>query len=151
MECMEHTKVIITDGGRAAAGYATKHDAGDCVVRALTIANDEDYGVIYNEIAWLSAEMGYRRSARDGVKPKVYKRWLADRGWTWTPTMHIGQGCTVHLRPDELPSGRLIVRLSGHICAVIDGVIYDNGDPSRGGTRCVYGYWHRAADNGGTQ
>lgn len=31
------------DGGRAAAGF--KGEAGDCVVRALTIANDEDYGV----------------------------------------------------------------------------------------------------------
>ena len=24
-------------------------------------------------------------------------------GWTWTPTMAIGQGCKVHLRADELP------------------------------------------------
>jgi hypothetical protein len=24
---------------------------------------------------------------------------------------------------------------------VIDGVIHDTFDPSRGGTRCVYGYW----------
>lgn len=37
--------------------------------------------------------------------------------------------------------GRIIVRLSRHISAVIDGVIHDTYDPSRDGTRCVYGYW----------
>jgi hypothetical protein len=71
----------------------------------------------------------------------VYDRYLVDHGWTWTPTMKIGQGCTVHLRAEELPSGRLIVRVSRHMCAVIDGVIHDTHDPSREGTRCVYGYW----------
>ncbi len=78
-----------------------------------------------------------------GVNRRVYDRYLTEIGWTWTPTMLIGQGCTVHLHPDELPSGRLIVRVSKHICAVIDGVTHDTHDPSRGGTRCVYGYWQR--------
>jgi hypothetical protein len=27
------------------------------------------------------------------------------------------------------------------LCAVIDGVIHDTFNPSRGGSRCVYGYW----------
>lgn len=133
--------LVITDGGRAESGRKTMTDAGDCVVRALTIACDEDYGVVYDEIAWLSREMGGRRSARDGVAPKVYKRWLADRGWKWHPTMEIGSGCNVHLWASDLPPGRLIVRLSKHLCAVIDHVVYDNHDPRRGGTRCVYGYW----------
>lgn len=137
------TTFIQTDGGRSDSGFKGKTEAGDCVVRALTIASCEDYRVVYDEIACLSQQMGGRRSARDGVQPKVYKRWLADRGWSWTPTMQIGSGCTVHLRADELPAGRLVVRLSGHLCAVIDGVIYDTYDPSRGGTRCVYGYWQR--------
>ena len=55
--------------------------------------------------------------------------------------MAIGQGCTVHLRADELPAGRLVVRLSRHVCAVVDGTVHDNHDPRRNGTRCVYGYW----------
>ena len=37
--------------------------------------------------------------------------------------------------------GRLVVSLSRHWTAVIDGVIFDTHDPSRRGTRCVYGYW----------
>jgi len=55
--------------------------------------------------------------------------------------MRIGQGCTVHLRAEELPGGRLVVRVTRHLCAVVDGVIHDTHDPSRKGTRCVYGYW----------
>jgi hypothetical protein len=55
--------------------------------------------------------------------------------------MFIGQGCKVHLREGELPMGRLVVNLSKHFTAVIDGVVYDTHDPTRDGTRCVYGYW----------
>jgi hypothetical protein len=55
--------------------------------------------------------------------------------------MKIGSGCTVHLRADELPEGRLIVSVSRHTVAVIDGMIHNTHDPSRGETRCVYGYW----------
>jgi hypothetical protein len=44
-------------------------------------------------------------------------------------------------RNGELPIGRLIVSVSKHLVAVVDGVIHDTHDPSRAGTRCVYGYW----------
>lgn len=47
----------------------------------------------------------------------------------------------VHLRDGELPMGRLIVSVSRHLVAVIDGVIYDTHNCSRNGTRCVYGFW----------
>jgi hypothetical protein len=57
--------------------------------------------------------------------------------------MQIGSGCRVHLRADELTPGRLVVQLSRHLTAVIDGVVHDTHDPSRNGTRCVYGYWSR--------
>ena len=57
--------------------------------------------------------------------------------------MQIGSGCTVHVREDELPDGRLILNLSRHFAAFIDGVLHDTHDSSRGGTRCVYGYWHK--------
>jgi hypothetical protein len=65
-------------------------------------------------------------------------------GFKWTPIMAVGTGCRVHLRADELPLGRLVVKISRHYSAVIDGVIHDTHDPSRGGTRCVYGCWRLA-------
>lgn len=134
-------EVVITDGGRAEAGFKGKTEAGDCVARAFSIASGIPYGDVYARLAEMSASAGGRRSARDGVKPSVMRKYAAEIGMVWTPTMSIGSGCRVHLRSSELPAGRLVARLSGHVCAVVDGVIHDNYDPSRGGTRCVYGFW----------
>jgi hypothetical protein len=80
-------------------------------------------------------------AARTGVVKKVYGKYLEDLGYTWTATMGIGTGCRVHLKADELPTGRIIASLSGHLVAVIDGVINDTHDCSREGKRCVYGYY----------
>lgn len=144
-----------TDGGRAAAGY--EGDAGDCVTRAIAIATGLPYSTVYDALFARSKAYGeehYGRVARSiqkrGGSPRsgqhriVYQSYLESLGWKWVPTMKIGTGCKVHLKADELPLGRLIVRVSKHITTVIDGVIHDTYDPSRGGTRCVYGYFIRA-------
>ena len=82
-----------------------------------------------------------KSNARTGVYRTTYERFLKSIGWVWTPTMFIGKGCTVHMRRDELPPGPLIVSLSGHLSAIIDGVEYSTFRSDRDGTRCVYGYW----------
>lgn len=136
------------DGGRHEAGY--RGSAGDCVARAIAIAAQRPYQECYDALNGLavherpSKRRRGKSSARTGVHKPTYRAYLASLGWQWTPTMKIGSGCTVHLRADELPSGRLIVSVSRHMVAVIDGVIHDTFDCSRGGTRCVYGYWHQA-------
>ncbi len=130
---------VYDDGGRETAGLVGV--AGDCVCRAVSIALGRPYPEVYAELAALNAENGGTRSAREGIPKPVTRVYLASLGWTWAPTMGIGTGCRVHLRADELPPGRIIVKLSRHICAVIDGVIHDTYDPSREGTRCVYGIW----------
>lgn len=136
---------IYDDGGRCEAGY--KGDTGDCVVRAIAIAAQKPYQEVYDAVNVLaqfeppSKRRRRRSSARTGVYRVTSDRYLTRLGWTWHATMRIGQGCKVHLRAEELPVGRLIVRVSKHMVAVVDGVIHDTHDPSRGGTRCVYGYW----------
>jgi len=130
---------IYADGGRAASGR--RGYAGDCAVRALAIVMQRDYDDIYHELASLNQATGRPRSARDGTPIAVLRAYLDAVGWQWTPTMSIGSGTRVHLCADELPSGRIIARVTRHVCAVIDGVVHDIADPSRGGTRCVYGYW----------
>lgn len=128
------------DGGRAEAGF--KGDTGDCAVRAIAIATQTPYREVYDTINDIAkTERGKRSNARTGIFPKTMKKYMARIGWTWVPTMQIGSGCRVHLRADELPGGRLIVNLSKHYAAVVDGVVHDTHDPRRGGTRCVYGYW----------
>ena len=133
------------DGGRSGAGY--RGDAGDCVVRAIAIATEKQYQEVYvalNALASTEHPRKRRRSSsRNGVNKSTYTKYLASLGWEWTATMHIGSGCKVHLRADELPAGNLIVRASKHLVAVIDGVVHDTYDSTRNGTRCVYGYWRK--------
>jgi hypothetical protein len=142
-------RYIYDDGGRAASGYKGKAD--DCVCRAVAIASRRPYDEIY---ARLAKETGAQRagkrgkrsaSARDGISTtrKWFKDYMLKLGFKWIPTMKIGSGCKVHLREGELPMGRLVVSLSGHYAAVIDGVLHDIYDCSRDGTRCVYGYFVR--------
>ncbi len=165
-------KFVHDDGGRAAAGYKGK--AGDCVARAVAIASGRPYGEVYKALA---QGMGSQRkskgaTARNGVstRRKWFKDYMASIGFKWVPQMFVGVGCQTHLNEDELPMGRLVVAVSRHYTAVIDGVIHDTYDPSaeRGATiyppnspsvpkgarwlsngngwayepeRCVYGYW----------
>ena len=135
---------VYDDGGRAAAGYKGK--AGDCACRALAIATGMSYETCYALVDGFSAlekprAKGKRSSAGGGVYRETFGKILEALGYVWVPTMGFGTGCRVHLRADELPKGRIIVRLSRHYAAVVDGVLHDNHDSSRGGTRCVYGYW----------
>lgn len=143
---------VFNDGGRAKAGF--KGNADDCVARAVAIVSGRPYAEVYTRLANGNATQRNRggekraRSARNGIttRRKWFDDYMRELGFTWVPTMKIGSGCKVHLRADELPVGRLIANVSRHFVAVIDGVIHDTFDPSRGGTRCVYGYYIRNAD-----
>lgn len=138
---------VYDDGGRSK--YFKAEKVGDCAARALAIATGLDYKDAYNMInsyakdERVSARKQGISNARDGVYKETFKKIMDDLGWKWTPTMTIGSGCKVHMDSNELPQGRIIVSLSRHYAAVIDGVLHDNHDCTRGGTRCVYGYWSK--------
>ena len=146
---MMKSKFNFNDGGRVAAGY--KGTAGDCVCRAICIATGKPYKEVYEYLASKNAsqrkskhDRGKRKkTVREGIstKRKWFDDYMQSLGFEWTPTMLVGQGCKVHLVPDELPSGVLVVSVSRHMTAVIDGVINDTHDCSREGKRCVYGYY----------
>jgi hypothetical protein len=142
----------LNDGGREAAGF--KGGAGDCVVRAIAIAAQVPYLQVYEELRAANAAYADQRndklarrlnakgaSPRNGNHRNVFHDYIVGHGFEWVPTMQIGAGCQVHLLANELPTGTLIVKVSKHLTAVIDGVIQDTHNPSRGGTRCVYGYY----------
>jgi len=123
------------DGGRSK--YFKAKNVGDCVTRAAAIASGRDYKEVYDLIHRITGS-----SPRDGVTKTATRKLMKELGAEWHPTMTIGQGCVCHLRAFEIPmEGRIVCNVSGHITAVIDGVINDTYNPSRGGKRCVYGYW----------
>ena len=140
----QRTMRVEYDDGGAPIHRANRND---CVARAFAIAS----GTPYMEVVALIRGFAKRErvtatKGRSNAMVGVYKyttRKVAEAlGFSWTPTMGIGTGCTVHVDPWELPeTGRHILNLSRHVCAYIDGVVHDTGNPSRDGTRCVYGYW----------
>jgi len=151
------------DGGRAGAGF--KGSTGDCVTRALAIATGLPYREVYDEmhqrtlgdLRWMRKLVKYygprarsKASPRAGVPRHIYQAYLEEQSFVWVPTMKVGQGCTVHLREEELPGGTIVCRLSRHLTTVVDGVIRDTFDPSRDGTRCVYGYFKKEGNHAST-
>lgn len=142
----------LNDGGREKAGF--KGGAGDCVVRSIAIAASLPYIEVYEDLRLANESYANLRndrfakrlnakgsSPRNGNHRNVFHDYILSKGFEWVPTMKVGAGCQVHLRPDELPAGILIAKVSKHLTAIIDGVIHDTHDPSRDGNRCVYGYY----------
>lgn len=143
------------DGGRAAAGY--KGYTGDCGVRAIAIATGMPYQEVYDLVLKYADRERGRKSKRTGKIRKSHprtgifistmKKIMADLGWEWVATMAIGTGCQVHLDANELPPGRVVVRVSHHYTTMIDGVIHDTYNPNDRDfaetARCVYGYWRK--------
>jgi hypothetical protein len=145
-------KFVFNDGGRQKAGF--KGATGDCGVRASAIVLNLPYKEVYDLVNTYCSEervskksMSKKSNSRTGVYRKTLHKYLISMGMKWVPTMSIGSGCKVHLKKEELPNGRLLVRLSGHYSSVIDGVIHDTFDPSRDETRCIYGYYVKEIQN----
>ena len=138
-------KWTYNDGGRSK--YFKKADVRDCVCRAVAIGSGMDYMDVYrliNKLAQtevMEKKQRHRSSARDGVYKQTTRALLSALGWEWHPVMGFGTGCRMHMKKSELPSGTIIVKLSRHLACVKNGVLHDTFDCSRGGTRCVYGYW----------
>ena len=141
---------IFNDGGRAEAGY--KGQTGDCVCRSICIVTGKPYDEVYQVLAEGNftqrkskhSKKG-KRTAANGIntKRKWFNEYMVSLGFKWVPTMFVGIGCKMHLKKEELPTGKIICNVSKHFVAVVDGVINDIYDCSREGTRCVYGYYHQ--------
>lgn len=135
------TKFVYNDGGRRAAGF--KGHVDDCVARAIAIVTGLPYKEVYDEINRRAkrerCDNKIRSSARKGVSNRLWRKYCEDLGMEWVPTMGIGTGCLIHARKEELPRGKLILSVSGHVCAFINGELHDTHSDSL--DKCVYGYF----------
>lgn len=129
---------IYNDGGRS---KYFKGGARDCVTRAIAIATGLDYKEVYDTIKDL-----LQHTPREGLKKRETRDIMNYFGFTWVSCMGIGTGCTTHLKEEELPKGTIVASVSHHLTCIKDGIINDTFNPSRGGDRCVYGYWYLEED-----
>jgi len=110
---------------------------------AIAIASDISYIDAHEKMKFISETSKTRR-----VQYHKLKEYICSIGFDWHSTMRIGSGVEVHLRKEELPKGNLIIKVSGDLVAVIDGVINHYHDPRRydgegNVNRAVYGYWKK--------
>lgn len=144
----EQVSLVEDDGGRA---HWFRNEAdGDCACRSIAIASGRPYREVWDRIFVLARRHERRGKHKRSIshpdrgvyRPLMHRILVTELGFEWTPTMQVGSGCTVHVRPDELPAeGRHVLSLSKHFTALVDGKLRDVHDPGRDGTRCVYGYW----------
>jgi len=124
---------VYNDGGRKAAGY--KGIAGDCGARAIAIALGMEYKTVYKLFAEENKNMGFAKSARDGVHKVVMTTVLNRLGWFWVEApKYSGRKA----KAIDLPAGTYIARQAGHFVAVMNGVPQDTWNSSQ---KMVYGYW----------
>jgi len=135
-EIFKQSDFVKNDGGRAASGR--KGSAGDCVCRAIAIATGKPYDEVYRDLAQANKAAGGKASARNGLKRKVYEKYLNDLGWTWHAAPKFEGRKARH---SDMPNGIVIVRMARHVACVIDGVVHDTWDSRQ---KMVYGYWARA-------
>tara|TARA_Y100000114_G_C11623382_1_gene260741 strand:- start:173 stop:592 length:420 start_codon:yes stop_codon:yes gene_type:complete len=127
------TNFIKTDGGRADAGF--KGSTGDCAVRAMAVALEADYKACYEELAQAHKDRTGKKTCRQGIYKETLSEVLGRHGWVWHPAPKFhGRKA----RASDMPSGRVIVRMSKHYAAVIDGTVYDSWNCTH---KMVYGFW----------
>jgi hypothetical protein len=138
----------MTDGGRMATKHFKRQYAGDCVTRAITLAEGIDYMLVYKELSRRMKRFG-RSGANNGVYDMIWRPMLKQAGYkTVTPPGARGDVIVdqytrwlgVPLASAELPTkGTVVVRVrrrkgrgthSHHLFTVIDGVIHDSFNPA---------------------
>lgn len=113
------------------------------ITYAIAFATEQKFKDVEAELQRMA--IFRRKTGRYGIVKlgTVAYDYLYRLGWEWTPTMKIGSGCRVHVRSEQLPTGRIIVKISKRLVCIINGIVHDIEDPSRFGKRCVYGYWKK--------
>lgn len=133
-----------SDGGRALSKRPGQKN--DCTVRALAIATETPYDVVYEKL---------REDGRPCGGGFNLRRWIAcqcdpaigDPEWVFGHRLVWRSFPAVKNRPrmnprqftHEFPKGRFIVRTAKHVAAVVDGIYIDE-QPERP-DRCIYGAW----------
>lgn len=96
---------------------------GDCVIRALTLADDEeDYLRVYKELF----EIGYKKCRMPNDK-HVYEKWLEDHGWVKIkmPKKPTNERYTLAEYIDDNPDLTFVASVRSHLTFVDKGTLID--------------------------
>ena len=118
------------DGGRSI--YFNGQNADDCVIRSISIALSQDYLETFNDLFDLARSMGYLPNSQ-----KVFEKYLKTKGWVKNKTLYKPDSRRRYeinewrlLSGDRALPHRCLIKTSGHLTAVVDGVLRDSWDCS---------------------
>lgn len=111
---------------------------GDCVIRAISTALEQDYVTTYKELFELSLKTGYIVNDK-----KNYSKYLKLKGWTKYKQPRKEDGTKYTGRDfcleNALYSQRYIAHIGGHhIVAIVKSKVNDTWDSTYG---CIGNYW----------
>lgn len=113
--------------------------SGDCVIRAISKATDQEWGKTYTGIALQGFCFGDMPSANH-----VWGAYLKNNGFVRSVVPGSCPDCyTVADFANDHPRGTFILAISGHVVCVKDGNWYDTWDS--GGEVPLY-FWQRKED-----
>jgi len=112
------------DGGRSIYHRCDRKmdSTGDCVVRAIAIALRMDYKHVKQSLFDLSMECGFMPNDE-----KCFEQFLNQHGWIKKSPMKNQNNRKFQLGMMPV-SCDMIVHTTGHVVAVVDGVVHDTYD-----------------------
>ena len=114
----------------------TGRNAGDCAVRAVSVALDTDWETAYALIAMNGFLMGDVISSNS-----VFGSVLRQHGFSRYAIPNTCPDCyTINDFADENPHGVYVVGTGNHVVTIRDGVIYDSWDSRQ---EIPAYYWHK--------
>lgn len=90
----------------------------DCVVRAISVAENKSWNETYEELSDLAQIEGVLLDDVEFVENYLDKRYMRE--------CHYSKSVEEFL--EEFPAGTYLVTMKGHITTIIDGVLYDTFD-----------------------
>ena len=108
-------RFIEDDGGRSK--YFKKKKVGDCVVRAIALALEQDYKVTYYELMSLAMPEGLSYNS-----DFVWRKYLKSKGWA---EHKFGRAAKDLSDTNLSPHLTFIASIPRHLCCVKNGVLYD--------------------------
>lgn len=105
-----------------------KRHIEDCTIRALSLLTDRTWNDVYSELSYLANKDSLMMDSVVFIEDYLDDRYPRECHYSKT----IGEFAK------EYPLGKYAVTTSGHITAIIDGIIYDTFNPSERIMRCAW-------------
>ena len=100
----------------------------DCVVRAISVAENKTWDQTYEELSCIAQEEGILLDDVNFVESYL------DSKYRRVPHLSMTVGDVI----EEFPEGIFLITMNGHITVIVDGVLYDTFDCRDRKIRCIW-------------